>query len=280
MSRLIRTWQLVLPVVALAGATFLLHVSRASGLDRASIDARAIAVAVEKRNKGDRRTSQMTLSVKDATGRARVRQTRVQSMNFEAGEKTLILFESPADVRNTGLLSVDYDDGNKDDDQWLYLPSLHRSTRISTSDKSGSFMGTDITYADMTDRDTRQYDYTLVSPSVKVGNEDCWLIEAVPRNEKETKETGYVKTQSWISKDKLLPLQIKAWVQEGKKLKYMKFEDVQQIDGIWVSNKLVVRTMRGSEMESETVLQWSAVKFNDPAVSEQVFSERRLEQGL
>ena len=56
--------------------------------------------------------------------------------------------------------------------------------------------------------------------------------------------------------------------------------DVQQIDGIWVSNKLVVRTMRGSEMESETVLQWSAVKFNDPAVSEQVFSERRLEQGL
>jgi hypothetical protein len=141
-------------------------------------------------------------------------------------------------------------------------------------------MGTDITYADMTERDSDLYDYTLVSPSVMVGKEDCWLIEAVPRSDKERKETGYLKTQSWISKDKLMPLQIKAWVEEGKKVKYMKFDDVQQIDGIWVSNKLVVRTMRGSEMESETTLQFSAVKFNQASVTDQIFTERRLEQGL
>ena len=60
-----------------------------------------------------------------------------------------MIFESPSDVQNTGLLSVDYD-GAKDDDQWLYLPSLHKATRISSGDKSGSFMGTDFTYSDMT----------------------------------------------------------------------------------------------------------------------------------
>jgi hypothetical protein len=257
-----------------------LQVSSAAGLDRGSADAGAIARAVEKREDGDRRTSNMTLSVKDASGRTRVRQTRLQSLDFTGGSKVLILFESPADVRNTGLLSVDYDDGNKDDDQWLYLPSLKRATRISTSDKSGSFMGSDITYADMTKRDADLYDYTLVSPSVMVGKEECWLIEAKPRNEKELKQTGYVKTQSWISKDKLMPLQIKAWVREGQKLKYTKFDELQKVDGIWVANKLVVRTMRGDQLESETVLQFSAVKFNQAAVDEQVFTERRLEQGL
>ena len=222
----------------------------------------------------------MTLTVKDASGRSRVRETRVLSMDFKGGRKKLILFEAPADVRNTGLLSVDYDDGNKDDDQWLYLPSLHRSTRIAAGDRSGSFMGTDITYADMTTKDTNQYVYTLLSPSVRVGAEDCWLIEAVPRSEKEKKETGYLKTQTWVSKEKLMPLQIKAWVSEGKKLKYMKFDQLQKIDGIWVANRLTVRTMRGEALESETVLQFSDVRFNQPAVSEDVFSERRLEQGV
>ena len=280
MSRSTRTAQLGASALILTCSAGWLQASTAAGLERGSTDARAIAQAVEKRDDGDRRTSNMSLSVKDASGRVRVRETRVQSMDFAGGSKVLILFESPADVRNTGLLSVDYDDGKKDDDQWLYLPSLHRSTRISTSDKSGAFMGSDITYADMTERDTNLYDYTLVSPSVMVGNEECWLIESKPRDEKEIKQTGYLKTQSWISKDKLMPMQIKAWVREGQKLKYMKFDELQQIDGIWVANKLVVRTMRGNELESETVLQFSAVKFNQASVDEQVFTERRLEQGL
>ena len=74
-------------------------------------------------------------------------------MEFDKGTRQLMMFESPADVRNTGMLSIDYKDGNKDDDQWLYLPSLNKSTRISSGDKSGSFMGTDLSYADMTRAD-------------------------------------------------------------------------------------------------------------------------------
>jgi hypothetical protein len=60
----------------------------------------------------------------------------------------------------------------------------------------------------------------------------------------------------------------------------MKFDDLRQIDGIWVANKLVVRTMNGSELESETLVQWSAVKFGQASVTDEVFSQRRLEQGL
>lgn len=252
----------------------------AHALDPNTTDARAIAHAVEARDTGDRIVSSVTFTVSDSAGRKRVRKTVRRSLEFADGTKSLIFFESPADVRDTGLLSIDYDDGNKEDDQWLYLPSLHRATRIATSDKSGSFMGTDISYSDMTKKDTRAYDYQIVEKSVKIGDEDCWLLEARPKTDKEKKETGYVKTQAWVSKAKLMPVQVKAWVAEGKKLKYLKFGRFEQVEGIWIARQLAVRTVRNDKVESETLMTIDAIKLSDPSVTEAEFTERRLEQGL
>lgn len=265
-------------VLAAGAIAWSSHAARA--LDPNTTDARAIAQAVESRENGDRMVSSVTFTVSDAAGRKRVRKTVQRTLDFPGGTKMILFFDSPADVRDTGLLSIDYDEGSKEDDQWLYLPSLHRATRIATSDKSGSFMGTDISYSDMTKRDTRVYDYQLLEKSVKVGNEECWLIEARPKTEKEKRETGYVKSQVWVSKQKLLPLQVKVWVNEGKKLKYLKFGRIEQIDGIWIARELAVRSVRNDKVESETLMTIDAIKLGDDSVTDALFTERRLEQGL
>jgi hypothetical protein len=96
-------------------------------------DPAVIMKASEGRELGDRMTARLTMVVKDAAGREKTRVVRARSMDFPAGRRSLMLFESPAEDRNTGLLSIDYDDGARDDDQWLYLPSLAKSTRISGS---------------------------------------------------------------------------------------------------------------------------------------------------
>ena len=254
--------------------------ARALALDAQTTDPLLIAKAAEDRETGDRGTAQATLKLIDASGKARERKLRQMTMKFEAGRKTIMFFEAPADVRNTGFLSIDYDAGDKPDDQWLYLPSLHRSTRIAGADKSGSFMGSDLSYADMTKRDTAEYEYTLLEKSVLVDGEDCWLIEARPRNEAERKETGYLKTHLWISKSKLVRIQVKAWVLEGKKNKYMKFGNLRQVDGIWVAHSVTVRTVHGSTVESTTVLELNDVRFNQKSIDASQFAERRLEQGL
>ncbi len=243
-------------------------------------NARKIMDAVENRPDGDKQTSRLVMVVKDAAGRERKRAVRSQRLDFAGGTKSLMLFEKPADVRNTGLLSIDYDDGRKDDDQWLYLPSLRKSTRIASSDKSGSFMGTDLSYADMTSQDPDNYDYAIVKQSVTVDGDDCWQIEARPNNARTKRETGYVKTHAWISKSKLMPLKVKAWVKEGKKLKYIKFADVRKIDGIWVAHKILAQTKRGKAIESKTVIAFKDIKFNVSSVKESDFTQRRLEQGL
>ena len=219
-----------------------------------STDPKAIMKAVEGRIQADKTKARTVLQITDGSGRKRERVVRSWGMDFDGGQRQLMIFESPADVRNTGLLSVDYEDGNKDDDQWLYLPSLKKSTRISSGDKSGSFMGTDLSYADMTRADPSHYEYVILKQSVSVGGEDCWLIGAKPVTQRAKDETGYVKTQVWISKSKLVTLQVKAWVREGRKLKYIKFEGFKQLDGRWTAHKISARTVRGKKVESTTVI--------------------------
>ena len=43
-----------------------------------------------------------------------------------------------------------------------FLPALKKSKRIASSDKSGSFMGSDFNYSDMTRRNLEAYDFRLV----------------------------------------------------------------------------------------------------------------------
>ncbi len=243
-------------------------------------DAAKIMAAVEDRETGDKGQMRMQMTIKDSAGRSRTRVVRSRTMKFKGGTKQLMLFESPADVRNTALLSVDYDDGAKDDDQWLYLPSLRKSTRISSSDKSGAFMGSDLTYADMTKKDPKNYTYKVVKQDVKAGGEACWLIESRPKTAKEQRETGYLKTLVWISKSKLLPVQVKAWVKEGKKLKYTKFGQIKQVAGIWIPHRIAVRTVRAKKVVSTTRLSFLSYKLNDPSVKASDFTQRRLEKGL
>ncbi len=242
-----------------------------------STDAKAIMAAVESRAKANRVKSKLRLKIVDKGGRTRERTMRSWAMETGASERQLMVFDSPADVQGTSLLSIDHDDAKRDDDQWLYLPSLKKSTRISSGDRSGSFMGTDLTYADMTRSSTSDYEYGIVKQSVSVGKgsnvEDCWLIEARPITQKAKDETGYVKSRLWISKSKLLPIQIKAWVREGRKLKYIKFDDVKKVGGHWMAHKISARTARGREILSTTIIQFAEVSADNADVNDVFFDQ-------
>jgi outer membrane lipoprotein-sorting protein len=251
-----------------------------SPVEASSTDAVAIWQAVQNRDLGDRMFARMTMVITDNSGHTRSRSLVSRALKFAEGRKSVLFFESPADVRNTALLSFDYDDGNKDDDQWLYLPSLHKATRIAASDKSGAFMGSDFSYADMTKRDPKDYTVSMLKQNVLIEGEDCWLIEAKPRNERTQNETGYIKTLVWISKTKLVPLQMKAWLQKGQKLKYLKFSNIKQVGGIWSAHTLTANTVRAGSVESSTDILYNELRYNDSHVSPEDFTQRRLEQGL
>ena len=251
-----------------------------AGVSPSETNPQVVMQAVSDVKAGDKLTAALVLQVTDASGGQRVRKLNVRAMNVPEGRKLLMSFTAPSDVKGTGLLSYDYDASNRDDDQWLYLPSIKKATRIVSNQKAGAFMGTDFTYADMTKANVSAYKYKMLKASESVGGEDCWVIESVPLDDKTRGETGYMKTVTWVSKSKLLPLRIKAWVIQGKRIKFIQFKQYKEINGVWVAHQLVAETKRKKKRESQTVMQYSGLKLNDPTVSDDQFSQRGLEKGI
>lgn len=264
----------------LIACSFLIALPAAAQISPDETDPNKIMTAVQERTTGDKVKGKMVMTITDGAGRERKRVVQMRGMEFKEGTRQLMVFSDPADVKGTGVLSIDYEDGAKEDDQWLYLPSLHKSTRISSGNKSGSFMGTAFSYADMTEQDPTHWDYKLLKPSVQIDGEDCWLMEARPKTAKAKKESGYVKTQVLISKAKLMPLRIKAWVRAGKKIKLIAFSNIKKINDVWVAHTLKAKVMRGKTLDLGTVIEMVDLTHNNADVSPDLFTQRQLEKGL
>lgn len=241
-------------------------------------EARAIMEKVDARDDGDNQTSEMEMILIDKRGTQRIR--KIHSMNKDKGEdrQRIMFFLQPADVKNTGFLTCDYDEASKDDDQWLYLPALRKSKRISTSDKSGSFMGSDFTYSDMTTRVLEDYDFSL-NKEMKVNGHDVWVIEAIPRSRDVIKETGYTKSLIFVRKDNYMAVRGINWVKKGNKLKYFDMKGLEKIDGIWTATEIHMTTKKGKKVLHKTILKFTNIKYNQD-LNENLFTVRRLEKGL
>jgi hypothetical protein len=240
--------------------------------------ARQIMQAVDDRDDGDNGISDLEMILIDKRGNERIRRIRSFSKDFGEDEYQLLFFLSPADVKDTGFLTYDYDDEARDDDQWLYLPALRKTKRIATGDKSGSFMGSDFSYADLTERPLDYYDYEILEES-EVRGVPVWVIEAIPRTQEEIDETGYTKSVSFVRKDNYVVIRSKSWLKKGRRNKYFDVKKLEQIDGIWVATEMHMTTKKGKKTLHRTVLKNSNVKFNQD-LEEDLFSTRRLEKGL
>ena len=158
----------------LAAAVLLLTLPVLPGAARADDPkAREIMQKVNDRDDGDNQTLDMEMILIDKRGNKRKRSIR--SFRKDKGKDTysILFFLTPADVKNTGFLTYDYKEKDKDDDQWLYLPALRKSKRIASDDKSGSFMGSDFNYSDLTEPALEDYDFHLMK-EVEVGGVKTW----------------------------------------------------------------------------------------------------------
>ncbi len=259
--------------LALAGAVAL---AAAAGADDAP-SAREIMERVDARDDGDDASQDLEMILIDKNGNRRVRELRSYARDVGEDEQSSHFLLSPADVADTGFLTYDYDDPERDDDQWLYLPALSRTKRIASSDKSGSFMGSDFSYADMTDRPLDHSRYTLMGEG-EVDGHAVWQIESVPITDREKDETGYEKSVLFVRKDNDVVVRSVHWVKKGKRLKYFEVEKLERIDGIWVATEMHMTTRRGDQTLHKTVLFAKNVRF-DQALPEDLFTVRRLEKG-
>jgi len=244
-----------------------------------ALSGREIMEKVNDRDVGNRSISEMEMILIDKKGNKRVRKLKSYGLEQGKNSKSLMFFITPADVKNTGFLTYDYDESGKEDDQWLFLPALRKTKRIAAGDKSGSFMGSDLNYSDMSSPDLDLYDYTLMKETEVKGNK-VWQIKSVPKTKAEAEKSGYSKSVVFIRQDNYVMIRGVRWVYKKKRNKYLDIRKLEKIDGIWISTEMHVTTKSGKKTLHKTILKQNNIKFNQVEVNENLFTIRRLEKGL
>lgn len=240
--------------------------------------ARKIMEKVDAREDGDNMVTQMTMLLIDKNGSERKR--TIKAFMKDKGEDTLriMFFVEPADVKDTAFLTYDYDAPEKDDDQWLYLPALKKSKRIANDDKSGSFMGSDLNYSDMTKKNLQDYDYTLLKEA-DVNGAKVWVIESTPRSRSVVNETGYTKSVLFVRQDNFVVVRAVHWEKDGGTMKYFDVRNLQLIDGVWTNLEVHMTRKSGNETLHKTILTYTGTRYGQK-LDEEMFTVRRIEKGL
>ncbi|MFQ5637897.1 MAG: outer membrane lipoprotein-sorting protein [bacterium] len=228
----------------------------------------------QQRKAADERV-ELVMKLINKKGKERSRKvTQVTKTDASDNEKYLIRFLAPADVKGTGLLTIEH--SGQDDDQWLYLPALRKVRRISASDQSDSFMGTDFAYEDLGNEELEEYEYTLVKTE-DVDGFECYLIEATPNNDKKKKSSGYSKREIWIRKDNFVGIQTKYYDKKGELLKIFQASDVRLLEGTgnWRTHRMEMENLKSGH---KTVLLFDNFVINH-GLHDKLFTQRYLKRG-
>nr|WP_298768597.1 outer membrane lipoprotein-sorting protein [uncultured Fibrobacter sp.] len=237
-----------------------------------TLTGRDIVQKVHDRPDGDTRSSELSMTLINKSGAKRERKITSFAMDVGKDTKQIMFFRYPNDVKGTGFLTVDYDDINKDDDKWLYLPAMKKTRRISgKSSKTDYFMGSDFTYDDVGQRNIDEDTHKLLREE-KVNGIDCWVVESVPKKGDEI----FSKKISWIRKDCLIAAKVEYYDKLGKLHRALKVENVVQVDGFWSIAKM---SMENVQTNHKTLLEFGDIKFNIP-LDAKTFTVPRLERGL
>ncbi|MEM7163834.1 MAG: outer membrane lipoprotein-sorting protein [Planctomycetota bacterium] len=140
--------------------------------------------------------SKLQMVLQNRHGSKTTRELRRQSLEVtdeKLGDKSLVIFDSPRDIKGTALLS--HTKVLDPDDQWLFLPALKRVKRISSANKSGPFVGSEFAFEDLLAQEVGKYEYAFLKEE-KVDGQDCFVVRRIPRY----KNSGYKKQIVWWDK--------------------------------------------------------------------------------
>ncbi len=219
---------------------------------------------------GDDKTSTLTMTLLNKQGKKRVRIIKQFTKDLGTVEKNIMYFQSPADVKNTSFMNWSYD-SNKADDQWIYLPALKKTKRISSDSKSDYFMGSDFTYDDLGDRKLEADVHKLLKTETMNGVA-CYVVESKSKDE----DYMYSKSITWINKSNFVGVKKQFYDEDGDLLKILTIKKSVKMSGIWV---ITHSEMKNVQKNHKTSIVLSNVKLNT-GVPDSKFTERMMMRGL
>jgi hypothetical protein len=192
----------------------------------------------------------------------------------DAGDRMLIRFTYPNDIRNTAFLVWEHT--GADDERFLYLPALGRVRRIAGEEKQESFVGSDLSYEDIGGRDVADYTYAFIDENASWTAPDgskhpAWALESRARDSR----ADFPRSVSLVLKDRFIVVGSDIFNRRDERVKRFDVRKLERIDGIWT---VLEMTMANERDRTRTELSTSGIRYN-VGLGEQDFTRRELEAG-
>ena len=195
------------------------------------------------------------------------RKSSLKSFIKDGGKKQIAWFLTPADDKGIGFLKIEHD--KKDDEMRIYLPAFKKVRRISSKKKSDSFMGSDLSYEDLSNRNINDNTYNLLGNEV-IDDQDYHILEIKP---KKNTNSEYSKHIAWINKSNILPFKEDSYDKSNKLLKQKYFHFIK------INDYHVIDTMKVFNVQKNhnTVLTFKDIKINSN-INDNIFQEKNLKR--
>jgi hypothetical protein len=279
MNRLTASLSAVLFASAIASVS--LSAGDASAMTSAELSARGakeaqaafVLTELGKQNAGYHdMVSDVDMVMSGADGSDTKRHFRIQVLerpSADDGDRSLLSFDSPADVKGTALLSHARTDS--EDEQWLYLPSTKRVKRIALGNRGGAFLGSEFSYEDLTGADTRKYSWSATGTQA-CGAATCVTLEGLPKDA----SSSYSKRVVTVELDTLRVKKVAFFDKSGAAQKTLEYDAYTTVSGKY--SRATVWTMQNQKTNRRTVLRFSNMRMSTGLTASDL-SPAKLDQG-
>jgi len=227
---------------------------------------------------GDDQRSKFTVLLRDREGNIKRSEYLRFWKDFKGrdgvSDKMLLFTVYPPDAAGSGFMRVAYDPKlKKNVDQWIYLPLLRKIRRVSIRDPSDSFLNSNLTYADVSNRTLEEDNHKFLGIK-KVKDLEFYVVESTPKEA----DPQYSKRIYWFLKaakpEDCVNTRIDYFDRKGELLKEQ-FVKWQRVGTAWVWDRVLVRSRRTL---TASRFELSEVKVNT-GLSDDIFTARTLYQG-
>lgn len=227
-----------------------------------------LAIAMKNRSKPIDTQSESIMLLTNKKGKKKT--LKLLSKSKDDSKKQMIWFIEPKDDYGVSFLKIENSDG--DDFMNMWLPGFNKFRRISAQKKTDSFMGSDLSFEDMTNRVIDEYIYKVLDTNLKCNDysEDlCYLLESIPKN----KKSEYSKHITWVTKDLYLSLKEESYDKDGKLLKNKSIK-YSKIGDYYIMNELDVKNIQKNHT---TLLKINDIKVN-LGFSDKIFHTKTIKR--
>ncbi len=231
-------------------------------------EGQALAQAIYDRPDGQDAVTRGTMTLTGEGRRERVRESFEYRLDGEPGESwNLIRFTSPSNIANTALLVHNHPGG--DVDQWLYLPATQRERRVSSENRGGSFVQSELYFEDLEDREPHKDEHRIIGKDELEGVE-VTILESIPVD---SGNSVYSKRVSWVHEETLIPVRIDLYEGRDEPSKRMEVQSIEEVQGYWT---VMRSSMTDLDSGRVTILEVREVVY-DNDLPRDIFTSRGLE---